>query len=906
MPDSSSSNWRKPQVDRIEGLSPAIAIEQRRSTSGSRSTIATATEIFDYLRILFAAAGQAYHPDTGRPLQKMTTDEIADRILSEATGRRFMILAPLIKSKTGRHTELLDRLKKNGYVRARIDGKVVLLEQAPALEAGQAHDIEVVIDRLKVDQGTRKRLIDSLELALRLGQHLVYVFWPAEGSCEEECWKMSNRNYDPESDTHFPDWKPRDFSFNHPRGACPRCQGLGTILRADPDLVVPDPDLTLDEMVIAPWKRGNKGIAAQYKSLARDLARHADVAMDLPWSEFPAAARDLFLRGSGGKKVERTLLRRGEIQTRSEPFEGVLAMVESLHQKAKSPLTRRRMQAFMNKLECPDCQGARLRREILAIRLSSSATDPGKNIHQLCQLPIRDALNWIRDLQLTGPEPLLDLHRELIERIQFLDNVGLGYLSLDRETGSLSGGEFQRIRLANQIGSALTGILYVLDEPSIGLHQSDQQRLIDSLLSLRDQGNTVIVVEHDEDTMRQADWIIDLGPGAGPMGGRLMAEGHPDDIMENDKSVTGQYLSGRESVRSSTRRIRPGAGAITVRGASEHNLQSVDVAFPLGCLVCVTGVSGSGKSTLVNRILGRAIFRQLYRAKDLPGKHDRIEGLENIDRAVIVNQQPIGRTPRSNPATYTGLFDEIRTLFASVPASRVRGYTKSRFSFNTTGGRCEKCQGDGQLKIEMNFMPDAYVVCEACQGKRYNRETLDITYRDHTIAEVLDLTIDEARDLFANHAGLCEKLGTLQRVGLGYIKLGQSANTLSGGEAQRIKLATELARVRPVHTLFLLDEPTTGLHFEDISKLLGLLFELRDGGNSLIIIEHHLDVIRSADHIIDLGPGGGTEGGKIVATGSPEEIAAHPASLTGKFLASKLNCAQTERLINEEPRRELF
>ncbi len=896
----------KPLVDRIEGLSPAIAIEQRRSTSGGRSTIATATEIHDYLRVLFAAAGQAHHPDTGKPLSKLTTDEIADRILSREEGRRFILLAPLVKSKPGRHTELLDRLRKNGYVRARIDDKIVLLDQAPALDADTPHDIEVVIDRLKVDAGSRKRLIDSLELALRLGQHLVTILWPAEATGTDELWKLSNRNYDPETDTHFPDWKARDFSFNHPQGACPRCQGLGTILRADPNLVIPDPTLSLEQMAIAPWNRGNKGITAQYKSLTRDLARHAGISMDTPWAELPESARDLILHGSGSKKIERTLLRKGEIQTRAERFEGVLAMVESLHDKAKSPLTRRRTQAYMNKLVCPDCQGARLRREILAIRLANGEDQPGKNIHQVCQLSIRESLSWIKGLKLKGPEPLHDLHRELTDRIQFLDNVGLGYLSLDRETGSLSGGEFQRIRLTTQIGSALTGILYVLDEPSIGLHQSDQQRLIDSLLSLRDQGNTVIVVEHDEDTMRQADWIIDIGPAAGPLGGRLMAEGTPEAIVANTQSLTGRYLSGEESVRTPTRRFQPGPASITVTGASMHNLKQVDAEFPLGCLVCVTGVSGSGKSTLVNHILGRAIFKQLYRAKEAPGTHLRITGMENIDRAVIVNQQPIGRTPRSNPATYTGLFDEIRGLFAGVPASRVRGYTKGRFSFNTPGGRCEKCQGDGQLKIEMNFMPDAYVTCDACMGKRYNRETLDITYRDHTIADVLDLNINEARELFAHHNNLCEKLETLQRVGLGYIKLGQPANTLSGGEAQRIKLATELARTRPVHTLFLLDEPTTGLHFEDISNLLGLLFELRESGNSLIIIEHHLDVIRCADHIIDLGPGGGDQGGEIVATGTPEEIAAHPRSQTGKFLASKLISLQDCHITHEELRPELF
>ncbi|MEO0454139.1 MAG: excinuclease ABC subunit UvrA [Verrucomicrobiota bacterium] len=896
----------KPAVERIEGLAPAIAIEQRKGTSGGRSTIATSTEISDYLRLLFAEAGQAYHPQTGKKLEKWTIDQIADEILSHPDGQKFFILAPLVNNEKGRHAELLERLKSDGFVRARMNGKVALLDQLPPLEAKKAHSIEVVVDRLKVSRESTGRMMDSLELGLRLGKHVVHLLWLDEAG-HEEIEAFSDRAFDPDSGTHFPVRKARDFSFNHPSGACPTCHGLGKILRADASLVVPDPHLSLEEDAIAPWKRGNKGIAAQYKSLARDLCRHGKVDMATPWEDLPEPFHELVLYGSRNKddRIERTSVKKGEMVTRFESFEGVIPMVERLYAEAKSPLSRRRMQSFMNEQTCPRCQGARLRPEILAIVLEKNNGNESLNIHEFTNLPISKALDWITDY--TPPhEALNEVVNEIRQRLQFLNQVGLGYLCLDRQTSTLSGGEFQRIRLATQIGSALTDVLYVLDEPSIGLHQRDQERLLESLVSLRDLGNSVIVVEHDEDTMRLADWIIDLGPAAGPHGGKVMGLGTPDQLAANPNSPTGRYLAGAETISLPKNRIKAGPDWIHLKGASEHNLKAVNASIPLHTLTCVTGVSGSGKSTLINRVLGKAIFRHLYQSKEAPGQHEGIDGLELIDRAVIVDQKPIGRTPRSNPATYTGIFDEIRSLFAGVPASRIRGYTKSRFSFNTPGGRCETCQGDGLLKIEMNFLPDAYVTCDSCLGLRFNRETLEITYRSHTIADVLNLTISEAMDLFANHTKLSEKLTTLHRVGLGYLKLGQPANTLSGGEAQRVKLASELSRNRPDHTLFLLDEPTTGLHFGDIEQLLSLLFSLRDSNNTLLVIEHHLDVIKCADYVIDLGPEGGDKGGEIVATGTPEEIAANPKSITGQFLAEKIGGTALPSKYSNKSSEDLF
>jgi len=885
----------KPDVDSIEGLSPAVAIEQRNTGSSPRSTVATSTEIYDYLRVLYSSIGVPHHPKTGRPLRRWTVQELVDLILEKPASDRFMVLAPVVRGEKGEFRDVLDRLRKEGFIRARIDGVLRSLDEQIKLDKKSDHLIEAVVDRLKVADSIRTRLTDSLELALRLGQGIVTIAWPTDVIGPETPpppdWHLSNQNFDPETGYHFPEITPRHFSFNSPQGACPVCHGLGTELMADADLMVPDPSKTLEEGAIAPWEKAHKSTKGHYRALLQDLAAFAKVPMNRPWTDLPESFKDLILNGSKDIPIPSSS-EKGKGKER--PFEGLVAQVQHLHDESESQFTKLRLRPFMNRLACPACHGKRLRPEILAVTLPASPSQEtgqkAPNIHDFTGWSVRQSLDfltaqsWDKIQQQVAGEIL----HEIINRLRFLADVGLGYLTLNREMNTLSGGESQRIRLATQIGSGLTGVLYILDEPSIGLHQRDNDRLLQTIQTLRDQGNTVVVVEHDEDTIRAADYLVDLGPGAGARGGYIVAEGTVEEVSANPKSVTGGFLSGRSKLAVPKHRTPAENDFITVRGARENNLKNIDASFPIGCFTCVTGVSGSGKSTLVNNILSHALFRHFYGSKDKPGAHDRIEGLERIDKVVIIDQSPIGRTPRSNPLTYSGAFNGIRDLFAQLPAARIRGYGPGRFSFNTPGGRCEHCEGDGALKIEMHFLPDVYVPCEVCKGRRFNRETLEISYKGHNIADVLDLTVNEGLDLFKNIPGVHDKLEAMARVGLGYLPMGQSATTLSGGEAQRIKLAAELAKRATGRTCFIMDEPTTGLHFTDIEQLLQVLFELRNSGNTLIVIEHQLDVIKSADWIIDLGPEGGTGGGTIVATGTPEMVAKNKASHTGKFLARLL------------------
>lgn len=874
----------KPDVDFIEGLSPSVAIEQHSAGGSPRSIIATSTEIYDYLRLLFASCGQRYHPETGKLLQKFTTQQIADRILAEKDGSAFVLLAPIVKKQKGDMRDVFERLRKDGYVRVRVDGEIRMLEETTKLDKNSAHDVEVVIDRLKVDSSIRTRLADSLELALKVGKGVVIVHWPGKKD-----WLLSNQAFDPETGYRFPELTARHFSFNSPLGACPECHGLGTQLVIDPDLLVPDKTRSLAEEAIAPWSRGVKSLAGHYQGILRDLARHAGVSMNTAWNKLPEKFKKLVLEGSRDKFIEFTVIRRGEIRTQEKKFEGVIAQVREMHDESYSIVTRMRLRQYMNRQTCAVCHGSRLRPEVLCVKLQSESQL--LNIHEFCRLNVVDAFEFLEKIQLNEEQQKIskDVLREIHVRLQFMRDVGLEYLTLDRETGTLSGGEAQRIRLATQIGSGLTGVLYVLDEPSIGLHARDQDRLLRTLCHLRDLGNTVIVVEHDEATIRHADHIVDLGPAAGARGGYVVAEGSVQDILKNPKSPTGLFLSGKMKIGMCRDRLATTSEWLTVRGAKENNLKNIDAKFPLHLMTCVTGVSGSGKSTLVNDILCRALERHFYNAKDKPGKHRAFDGLDYLDKIVVVDQSPIGRTPRSNALTYTGAFNYIRDLFARLPAARVRGYTKSRFSFNTTGGRCEHCEGEGYIKIEMNFLPDVYVKCSVCNGDRFNRETLEITYKGYTIADILRLTVNECLGLFKNIPGLSTKLEALCKVGLGYLPGGQAATSLSGGEAQRIKLATELSKRATGRTLFVLDEPTTGLHASDIDCLLKVLCELRDAGNTIVIIEHQLDVIKSCDWIIDLGPEGGEGGGNIVVAGTPEEVVKCSSSHTGRFLARVVN-----------------
>jgi excinuclease ABC subunit A len=892
---------QKPEVDHIEGLSPAIAIEQRTSGTNPRSTIATTTEIYDYLRLLYAHLGQPHDPETGTPMACQSATEIVDRIALLPTKTRFMVLAPVVEGQRGEFRDVLERLQREGFVRVRIDGQIQELnpKEPIRLDAKATHTVEVVVDRIVMAEGVRVRLADSVETALRWGEGRLKVLHQAPDRPTDPWTETlhSTRMYSPATGRSFDTPTPQHFSFNSPKGACPVCHGLGQKMVFDPSLIVPDETKTLEDGAVQPYRRmGGKKMVSYYKGLIKGVAKHCEAPLDQPWKELSEKARRTLMHGSGTDEVEFWFMSGGAPKKTSKPFEGVLPNLERLYADSESEFTRNRLKAYMTLHPCDACRGRRLRPEMLAVTLgtetSVGSVVPGRSIADFCGLSIAEAHSVLAGLSMSdlqrriAGEVILDIRK----RLGFLVEVGLGYLTLDRESGSLSGGEAQRIRLATQIGAGLVGVLYILDEPSIGLHQRDNDRLLETVRRLRDAGNSVIVVEHDEDTIRAADYVLDMGPGAGIHGGELVAQGTPAEIMAHPRSSTGRYLSGDLCIPVPRHRVEPreDKGWIEILGATENNLRNVDARIPLGTMTCVTGVSGSGKSTLIDDILRRTLFRQWYGSKERPGAHREIRNLELLEKCIVIDQAAIGRTPRSNPATYTGMFNEIRDLFASVATARVRGYNAGRFSFNVKGGRCEKCEGDGLLKIEMHFLPPVYVTCEACGGKRYNRETLEITYKGLNIADILQLTVDEAVSFFRAVPKLHAPSLTLAEVGLGYLRLGQSATTLSGGEAQRLKLAAELSRRQTGRVLYLLDEPTTGLHFQDIAKLLEVLFKLRDGGNTLVVIEHNLDVIKTADWVIDLGPEGGSGGGQIIAQGTPETVAATPGSHTGRYLTRVL------------------
>jgi excinuclease ABC subunit A len=890
----------RPDVDFVEGLSPAIAIEQRTAAAGPRSTIATTTEIYDYLRILYSAIGVPHDPETGEVVRRQTPQEITDAIMAFAPESKVVLLAPVVRGQTGEFRDIIEKLRREGFVRARIDGTITDLgtDTRIRLDKARRHRIEAVVDRVVLKSGLRQRLADSVETALRWGegQLVASVQAPDEKKFTDHPFSTAFAN--PRTGFTLPRLTPQHFSFNSHLGACPACHGLGTEPYFDPDLIL-DAEKSLDQGAVVAWRKGTPKMQAYYEALTTALAKDAGVRTDLPLGKLPPSFRDLLLQGSGDRALD---LEFGTGRARhkiSKPFEGLLAQLDHLLARAKGESLRQRLKALQNRRSCARCGGARLRAEILAVTLLTASGEEF-DIHTLCNLTIGRAAGVIARLRLAGQEEEIagEVIEEISRRLAFLQEVGLDYLTLNRESGTLSGGEAQRIRLATQIGSGLAGVLYVLDEPSIGLHQRDNERLIATLKRLRDLGNSVLVVEHDHDTIAAADHIIDVGPGAGPLGGQIVAQGTFDEVAAAPQSLTGRYLSGQLRIRVPAKRNQPltpralvagpADGWLSVAGARENNLQNVDAHFPLGCFVCVTGVSGSGKSTLVNDILRAALARDLYRAKETPGRHEAIHGAGQVHRLVVVDQSPIGRTPRSNPATYTGAFGPVRELFSQVPAARVRGYDAGRFSFNVKGGRCEHCAGDGSLKVEMHFLADVYVTCDVCQGRRYNRETLEITYKGKNIADVLDMTVDEALSFFRAVPKVADKLATMQEVGLGYLTLGQSASTLSGGEAQRIKLSTELSKRGGSKTLYVLDEPTTGLHVSDVDTLLQVLMKLRNTGNTLIVIEHNMDVIKCADWILDLGPGGGEHGGQLVAEGPPEAVCANEASQTGQYLRTVL------------------
>jgi len=880
----------KPDVDFIDGLSPAVSIDQKSASRNPRSTVGTITEVYDYLRLLYARIGKPHCPICGRPIARQMPQQIVDRVLELEEGTRFQVLAPVVRGRKGEYGELLRELQVKGYSRARVDGTIVRLDEAlsgqlPALKKYEKHDIEVIVDRLAVKDSARRRLTDSVETALGLSGGVVVLDFVDLPENDQHRERMYSEHlaclYD---DLSFDELEPRSFSFNSPWGACPDCTGLGTKLEVDPELIVPDESRSLADGAIAPWSGGH--ISDYFERLIQALGETLGFRMDTPWAKLPAKAKQALLRGYDLQVHVRYKNRYGRERSYYTTFEGVIPWVERRHAEAESDSSREKFAGYMREVPCPSCHGARLKPVSLAV------TVDGRSIAELCALPVGDLAKLLLTLELSDRDQQIAgrIIKEVNARMGFLLDVGLDYLTLDRASATLAGGEAQRIRLATQIGSGLVGVLYVLDEPSIGLHQRDNHRLLETLLRLRDLGNTLIVVEHDEDTIRAADWVVDIGPRAGEHGGRIVVSGPVSDLLASPASLTGAYLSGRESIPvPASRRQRNAKREVAVKGASEHNLRGVDVAFPLGCLVAVTGVSGSGKSTLVNDILYKALARELNGARTVPGKHTRITGIQQLDKVVHVDQGPIGRTPRSNPATYTGVFDHIRKLFAATTEAKIRGYQPGRFSFNVKGGRCEACSGDGTIKIEMQFLPDVYVPCEVCHGARYNTDTLQVHYKGKTIAEVLDMPIEEAAEFFEPVPAIHRHLKTLVDVGLGYVRLGQPAPTLSGGEAQRVKLASELQRRATGRTIYVLDEPTTGLHFEDIRKLLGVLTRLVETGNTVIIIEHNLDVIKTADWVIDLGPEGGAGGGTVVAAGSPEHIAAVEESYTGQFLKKLLN-----------------
>ncbi len=942
----------KPDVDFIEGLSPAIAIEQRSAGANPRSTIATTTEIYDYLRVLFSSVGQPHDPLTGQPIHRQTPQQIVDQILGYEPETKIILLAPLVRKEKGEFRDVVEKVKREGFVRIRVDGEIIEVGRPEPirLKKGQPHTIEAVVDRLVIKEGIRTRLADSVETALKWGGNKIVVLRSKPGgetrnhsltpplhystpslehsntSADAQGWEERRYSTDygnPESDFSLGELTPKHFSFNSHLGACPVCHGLGTQLVCDPDLMISDPEKSLAEGVITPWRRGTKRMQAYYKSLESALVKHFGVDQNLPFSDLPKNFKQALTFGTGDQAIEMSFGVNGKSAKSTRPFEGLVPQLERLYEETESEFTRNRIRAFMTPVPCQTCHGARLKPEILAVTIRRASSPPADrnlespstelNIHQFSELTVAAAAHYIARLELSEQQRQIagEVIREIQSRLEFLIEVGLEYLTLNRESGTLSGGEAQRIRLATQIGSGLAGVLYVLDEPSIGLHQRDNARLLATLRRLRDLGNSVIVVEHDEETIRAADHILDLGPGAGPRGGELVAQGTLEKLLRAKNSPTADYLSGRARIEVPKRRVAPrsqgqsvtsgvapggkrqdtafasaetAGGWLTLRGANENNLRNVTAAFPLGCLTCVTGVSGSGKSTLIDDTLRRALFRHFYNSKEKPGAYRRLDGLEQLDKAIVIDQSAIGRTPRSNPITYTGAFTPIRELFSQLPAARVRGYDAGRFSFNVKGGRCENCEGGGLIKVEMHFLPDVYVECEVCRGQRYNRETLEITYKGKNIADVLNLTVDEAARFFRNVPSVSDKLTALLDVGLGYLRLGQAATTLSGGEAQRVKLATELAKRATGRTVYILDEPTIGLHFADIEKLLQVLMKLRDAGNTLVVIEHNLEMIKCADWVIDLGPEGGERGGEIMGAGTPETIAALPDSYTGQYL----------------------
>jgi excinuclease ABC subunit A len=872
----------KPDVDFIEGLSPAISIDQKSASRNPRSTVGTITEVYDYLRLLYARIGIPHDPETGEQLIRQTPQQIVDRVLKLPEGTRFQVLAPVVRGRKGTYDTLLADLSAKGFARAIVDGELHDLTDTFDLARYEMHTIEVVVDRLVLREGIERRLTESMETALGLAEGVAEIDIVEREGGETQRIVFSQHLARPSDGKSFEELAPRNFSFNSPYGACEHCDGLGMVFEVDPELVVPDRDLTIAEGAIAPWSSGH---SQYFHRLLEAVADDIGVDVNTPFKSLPKAAQKVFLQGGRKDKVEvRYKNRYGRTRSYQAKYEGIIPYLRRRHSEAESDSMREQIEGYMREVPCPACEGARLK------PLSLAVTIGGYSISDIGMMPIGEAAKVLASLELSERDLMIaeQVLKEINARLGFLLDVGLDYLSLSRAAGTLAGGEAQRIRLASQIGSGLVGVLYVLDEPSIGLHQRDNARLIETLVRLRDLGNTVLVVEHDEETIRVSDHVVDIGPGAGEHGGDIIHSGSFAGLIKNKKSITGQYLSGKRKIPVPEMRRHPNGDWLTVRGARENNLRDIDVHFPLGCFVSVTGVSGSGKSTLVNEILYRSLMQKIYKSKTPPGLHRKVEGIDKLDKVINIDQSPIGRTPRSNPATYTGVFDHIRRLFAETTEAKVRGYLPGRFSFNVKGGRCEACQGDGTIKIEMHFLPDVYVPCEVCKGKRYNRDTLDIQFKGKNISEVLELSCEEAAEFFKNQPAIARHMNTLVDVGLGYVRLGQSAPTLSGGEAQRVKLASELAKRSTGHTIYILDEPTTGLHFEDVRKLLTVLSRLVDQGNTVLVIEHNLDVIKTADWLIDLGPEGGSGGGMVIVEGPPERVAAHPTSHTGRFLAPLL------------------